>query len=805
MAEAVGTVRVDLFANLAQWSTGLTKAEGQLKRFGNGVSKLGKGIEKAGQSMSRSLSLPLVAFGGFAIKAASDAQDLQGAFNISFGSMADEANAWAVATGDALGRSTQTIQTTANAFQALFEDIAPTEKAAAQLSMRFTELTADFAAFANVSDEQATKVLTGGLAGAGKALKRLGIDVGEAATEQRAFELGIARVGQELTEQQKTLARSTIIMDGFGKAQGEIARSTNDTEQITRKTREEFNELLVTVGDQLLPAFNEFLKGTSKLISEFTKLDKGTQQVIIGFGAAVAAIGPLTVALGVATKLGGGMIKMIGGTIGVLGKLGIAFTAASKNGDKLGLSLRGLLGWFTLLAPVAYEAGKAIGELFNDTMGKETKLVLFEVAVKNLQKTGLAADEARAAVQAYFDAAAAGKPVTEAQAIALGKTVAAHDNAHKAFRQSIDDAIDESIAMGEASAATAEADKTLKDLIASFGDLGGVAATAEQLQAVRDKIDPINAALRQYREELALAKQAGIDTATAQTALGREFLNSIQGVEGWQYALAKLPPELYNLAAALDRTAGGNLPGFGDAIADMTDIAIEAMSTTIPGIESIADKLLEEMTFAQDVMLEFDPAARFEDQMSRIERAYQDGAISAEVYARAKAAAFADTPEGQAQLDLFEHVTDEFTDAAMGAKSFGDAVKTLFTDILRADVIKPFIQNALGGLFPNVSALAAPTSGFDLGGMLKGAGDIFGSLFGGARDSGGPVYPGMSYRIGSGVQETFTPSVPGRISRDGGAGGSGATIVQNFNGTLPDQHSRRQAARQARLQLAGGG
>src|SRR5690242_7715737 len=146
MAEAVGTIRVDLFANLAEWTGGLDKAQGQLKRFARETEKIARGFDKVGKTLTSNLTLPLVAFGGFAIKAAAEAQDLQGAFNISFGNAADSATKWAVATGDAMGRSTQRIEQTAIAFNEFFEDFAPSQDAAAGLSEAFTVLTEDFAA-----------------------------------------------------------------------------------------------------------------------------------------------------------------------------------------------------------------------------------------------------------------------------------------------------------------------------------------------------------------------------------------------------------------------------------------------------------------------------------------------------------------------------------------------------------------------------------------------------------------------------------------------------------------------------------
>ncbi len=806
MAEAVGSVRVDLFTNLAEWSAGLNKAEGQLNRFAKGVEKTSKTIEKTGTTLTRNLTLPLAAFGGFAIKAASDAQDLQGVFNISFGSMSDEANAWAKSTGDALGRSTQTMQKAGIAFQQLFEDIAPTEKAAGELSMRFAELSADFSAFANVSDEQAQKVLIGGLTGAGKALKKLGIDVGDAATKQRAFELGIARVGTELTEQQKTLARATIIMDGFGKAQGEIARSQDDTEEKTRRTREEFNELLVTVGDQLLPAFNSFLQGVSDVIAQFNALDASTQRLVIGLAAGAAAAGPLLIAFGSLGKFAAGAAKVIGSAIGVLAGFGKASKTAAGDATQLGLSVKGAIGWFAALAPVAYEAGKAVGTALGGG-GKEWKASILTAVEAKFREIGLSAKEAATAQRLFAEAADKGEKVDLKTLATKAKLVTAREEERKALRKAVDAGIEEVAAAHEAQVAEEERNKALKELIKSFGDLTNVVADAEELQAIRDKVDPINAALRDYNEQMTLARQAGVDMSAAQRVLGKEFVASITGVEGWRDSVKSLPEPIRALIEEMDDLAG-RVTGIFNVTDDLDLDALGIASLDLGS--GFADAVIAPFEDARDMMLSFDPAARFEDQMDRIERAWATGTLSAEAYERAKADAFADTPEGQRQLQMFDDITDGLLDAATGAQKFGDMVKNLVKEFIKTDILKPIIQNNLKGLFPQVAGVAqAPgvgAGGFDVMGALGSAAGAIGGLFGfgGTRDKGGWSIPGMTYRIGAGVEETFTPAVPGTVNRGpGNPGSSGATVVFNVNANDPNafRASKRQMTRDARREL----
>src|SRR5690606_26329732 len=100
--------------------------------------------------MTVGITAPFVALSLLAVKAASDATELQGSFDHVFGNLAKGMNDWAEETGNAMGRATQTMQESSRMFQMLFVK-ALDPAAAAEMSKTFTVLAEDVDSFYNLA------------------------------------------------------------------------------------------------------------------------------------------------------------------------------------------------------------------------------------------------------------------------------------------------------------------------------------------------------------------------------------------------------------------------------------------------------------------------------------------------------------------------------------------------------------------------------------------------------------------------------------------------------------------------------
>lgn len=890
MAQAVGALRIDLFANLAEFREGLNKAAGELRRFEKQSQRIASNFEGVGARLSLGLTVPLVFFATQAKDAARDAAELQSAFDISFGDMAMSANVWAEETGNAFGRSTQTLQKAAFAFNQLFAEAAPTEEAAFALSTAFAELSTDVASFFNLTEDDALRALRSGLAGEAEPLRRLGIFINAAAVESRAFELGIARVGDELTEQQKILARASLITEGLKDAQGDAVRTADGLANSERALKDEYQELLVTVGNELVPVFKELVAGLRDVIAFFKQLDPETRKTVLTVAALVAVIGPLLIALG-------SLIRVVGFAAAGLGVLSKSFGIAGASAA----GARGKILGFAAALPIAFEAGKAAGNALFD-LGKDNDA--FAEAALRIPKlfggAGASAKEAAERVKAYReqqrgviedakvlsplledtsggfrffdpetfdqvdDAQAAAKDI-QALLAGLGPLGGA-DNGKDAAKlaselerlRGVIDPVGEALKqynrdLGLARAnglLTAEAQAALADQFLSAaggvealtGDLSKlppelIAAAeaakaldlAPELDRVRAVVDPVGAALADYRADLELAEKAGIDATVAQRAFAEAMVDTLGGVEAVEGQLAQLPPVFAEVVAALKleelapeferlRNAvdpvGAALKQYADdlALAEQAGISLAAAERTLalqfiesvggldalkgkleelpPAIQAAAaslanDELQTELqSLAEDLNNRYATETNLQKRLMEVDDLFNRGLISVQVYTRA-----VQDLDGSARV--FDDISDAIGDAILRGGDLEDSLKNIALELLRTQAITPFLDGLLKG----------GSGGIAPGGGLSG---ILGGLFGGFREKGGPTVGGMSYIVGEDGPELFTPNTSGTVSPNGSFSAGGTTIIQNI--TTPDadsfRRSDRQLARRAKRGLA---
>lgn len=322
MAAVIGALRAELSASVAQFASDMGRAGGEVANFANRFQSVGRRLQGIGTTMSLAVTAPLVALGVHVHQAAADAEELQSAFDYSFGEMSDDMNEWARQTGDAMGSSTQAIQQAAFTFNQLFREAAPTGEAAADLSRQFAVLAQDLSSFYNVAESDAMDKLRAGLVGEAEPLRAFGVFLTAAAVEARALEMGLAATSAELTEQDKILARANLIMEATAAAQGDVARTADSATNKGRAFRAQLDELAVMLGQRLLPLVTPVVAFLTDILQRFSEMPEGVQQAIVVVGLLAAAIGPLLVVIGT-------LISSVGTIVGFLGSAGLAGAMAA--------------------------------------------------------------------------------------------------------------------------------------------------------------------------------------------------------------------------------------------------------------------------------------------------------------------------------------------------------------------------------------------------------------------------------------------------------------------------------------------
>ena len=281
------------------------KVESRFKNFSDKIDQAGQKMKDVGGRMTTTLTLPIVAGAGLAVKAFSDLNETLNKVDVSFGNSAVSVREWSKTSIQSMGLAQQSALDAAALFGDMGTGMGQTQAEAAKMSMSLVQLGADMASFKNVSNERAQTALAGIYTGETEALKGLGIVMTEANLEAFAMSQGITKNIKDMTQAEKVQLRYGYVMSVTKNAQGDFARTSSGLANQTRMTGERFKQLSAEIGEKLAPVMNKILEVVNKVITKFGSLSDTQQNVILVILGVVAALGPMLMLLGsIATGIG---------------------------------------------------------------------------------------------------------------------------------------------------------------------------------------------------------------------------------------------------------------------------------------------------------------------------------------------------------------------------------------------------------------------------------------------------------------------------------------------------------------------
>jgi hypothetical protein len=270
-----------------------------------------------------------------ATQKAADLAETMNKVSVTFGDSARGVKDFARDLSDRFGIVQNVSLDAAANFGLITQGMGLSAEASAELSQRLVMLAADASSFYNVPVADALEKIRAGLVGEAEPLRAFGVNLSEAGVQAEALRAGIARVGEKLTDQQKVMARASLITQGLAKASGDLKRTQEGLPNSQKELAGRFEELKVEIGEQLVPAMRELVGLAGDLNDAFrSAFDTG---VVEGFaGALQGAIG--------ATRM---LAADTRGTV-----RGSAAAAAMDEGNVGGQLLRGFFGPLGGLIPV---------------------------------------------------------------------------------------------------------------------------------------------------------------------------------------------------------------------------------------------------------------------------------------------------------------------------------------------------------------------------------------------------------------------------------------------------------------------
>lgn len=361
MGIRAGRAFVELYANDDKLTRGLRTAQRKLRRFSAMVTSLGAKLS----AVASLVAVPL----GLTIKAASDMEETMNKFNVVFGNSSKAVKEWSDKFARDVGRSKQQVADFMAGSQDLFVPLGFEPGAATEMSKQITSLAVDLASFNNKADADVIRDLHAALTGSGEVMKKYGVLVSEAAVKQELLRTGMDP--KTATDQQKVMARLSIIMQGTTAAQGDAMRSADAYANQMKRLKAVVSDTAADIGKALLPTVTAFVKYAADAvtkISGWVRENQGLVKVIAVVTAVIGAIGAILLTVGAAAGFlsfaMGGLAVAASGVATVIAVLASPITLLVAGIVAAGVAIGALIAWLMKSGDTVKQIGRVILSVF---------------------------------------------------------------------------------------------------------------------------------------------------------------------------------------------------------------------------------------------------------------------------------------------------------------------------------------------------------------------------------------------------------------------------------------------------------
>ncbi len=348
-------------------------------RYEKRLKNLGRTIRGVGRSLSLFVTAPIVALGGSFIKTAADAEETESKFREVFRGITDDADMMAAGLSKDFDLANTTAQEMLSTTGSLLVQFGFTTAEALKMSNQVAALSVDIASFENVQGgaARASQAITKALLGEREMLKGINKVVRE---EDVTREIAILRANGmtfATNNQAKAVATLSLVTGQSERAIGDYARTADSATNRTRKLRQRFIELSVTLGKVLLPLYTDLVGVLTDVVDWLNSFTPAGRKTIIVIAGIAAALGPLLIVLGSIVGLLGSIPFLILAAIAAVGALGFLI------GDEIATFMSGGKSVIGLIVNagkiVIVDIFRFLTATWNKWVGESVKLLADEV------------------------------------------------------------------------------------------------------------------------------------------------------------------------------------------------------------------------------------------------------------------------------------------------------------------------------------------------------------------------------------------------------------------------------------------
>lgn len=313
MSYNAGAVVTQIKGDLRNFSANFKKAKGELKDFGEEAKRQQQNLRLIGGVLTGIATIAGVVGFKFA-KMASDANETQTRFDHIFEGMEHRANKWAESFADDFNQVTSEVKDWVSGLQDTFVPMGIATEQAWDMSRALTELAVDASSFYNKNTVDVLRDIQSAMTGQHETVKKYAVIITEARMKQYALNQGWIREGEQLTENQKLMARYQLLFEGMAKAQGDYKRTQDSFANQLRETRNLLVEIGQELGQHTVPTFQTLLGIGKDLLTWFKELPPEMKRNITQLGMLTAGFagvaGPLMIILSLLPQLKLGLIAL---------------------------------------------------------------------------------------------------------------------------------------------------------------------------------------------------------------------------------------------------------------------------------------------------------------------------------------------------------------------------------------------------------------------------------------------------------------------------------------------------------------
>jgi phage-related protein len=209
----------------------------------------------------------LLSFTKASIEVASDIQEVQNVVDVAFGDMAYKMEEFADTAITQYGISRLEAKKTGSTMMAMAKGMGLASDEASDMAITLTGLSADMASFYNITQDRASIALKSVFTGETETLKQYGIVMTDVNLQEYAYQQGINKKYQAMTQAEKVQLRYNYVLEQTKLAQGDFARTQGSWANQTRILSEQWKEFMSVIGTGLIQVLTPAIRVLNQFLS----------------------------------------------------------------------------------------------------------------------------------------------------------------------------------------------------------------------------------------------------------------------------------------------------------------------------------------------------------------------------------------------------------------------------------------------------------------------------------------------------------------------------------------------------------